>query len=164
MGWFWFYQEIIDVVQSSGLKVLPRPTNFDRYPENLVKAFEAEMTEFDIQPEYFVFQGESILGYNPETENLDELYAYMNENSIAAGLIETGVQRSQVKQEGLVELTEMLNYDAVRIFPIVGYIQERYQWYGYEGADEIENTIYRAVTERNIRSVYFRPFREKNNE
>ncbi len=88
----------------------------------------------------------------------------MKENHISTGLIETGVQRSQVKQEGLVKLTEMLDYDAVRVFPVVGYIQERYQWYGYKGAEEIENTIYRAVTERNIRSVYFRPFRDKDNE
>lgn len=159
-----FDPEIIELVQSSGLKVLPRPSNFERYPDNLVAAFEAEMEKYNIEPEYFVFQGGSILGYDPVSENLDEIYAYMKENNISTGLIETGVQRSQEKQDGLVKLTEMLDYDAVRVFPIAGYIQERYQWYGYKGAEEIENTIYRAVTERNIRSVYFRSFRQKDNE
>lgn len=161
---FGFDPEIIELVQSSGLKVLPRPSNFDRHSEKLVEAFNSEMKKFDIEPTYFVFQGESVLGYNSETENLDDIYTYMHDNNISTGLIETGVQRSQVKQEGLVKLTEMLDYDAIRIFPVVGYIQERYQWYGYKAAEEIENTVYRAVTERNIRSVYFRPFREKDNE
>lgn len=159
-----FDSEVVEMIQASGLKVMPRPANFERYPEKLVEAFENEMDMLKITPDYFVFQGESVLGYNPETDNVDDLYTYMHDNNIASGLIESGVQRSQVKQEGLVKLTEMLDYDAIRVFPIVGYIQERYKWYGYEGADEIENTIYRAVTERNIRSVYFRPFREKDNE
>lgn len=39
------------------------------------------------------------------------------------------------------------------------YIQQRYQYYNYSGSEEIENTIYRAVTERNIRLVYFKPFK-----
>ena len=159
-----FDEEIIKQVQASGLEVLPRPSNFDRHPDKLVKAFENEMKAFNITPDYFVFQGESVLGYNPKTEDLDKIYTYMKENHISTGLIETGVQRSQVKQDGLVKLTEMLDYDGIRVFPVVGYIQERYQWYGYKGAEEIENTIYRAVTERNIRSVYFRPFRDKDNE
>ncbi len=159
-----FDPSIIETVQKSGLDVLPRPSNFHRFPEKLVEAFADEMDKYGIEPKYFVFQGEEVLGYDLETENLDALYAYMHENNISAGLIESGVQRSQTKQEGLVELTKMLDYDAVRIFPIVGYIQERYQWYGYKGAEEIENTIYRAVTERNIRSVYFRPFKKKDNE
>jgi len=161
---FGFDADVVKSIQNSGLNVLPRPTNFERYPEQLVNAFENEMKVLNIKPEYFVFQGESVLGYDANTENVDALYTYMHANNISAGLIESGVQRSQVKQDGLVELSEMLDYDAIRVFPIVGYIQERYQWYGYEGADEIENTMYRAITERNIRSVYFRPYREKDNE
>ena len=159
-----FDAELVQMIQEAGLKVNPRPANFERHPEMLVSAFEDEMKAHKITPEYFVFQGESVLGYSPETENLDAVYTYMHENNISSGLIESGVQRSQVKQEGLVKLTEMLDYDAVRVFPIVGYIQERYKWYGYDGADEIENTMYRAITERNIRSVYFRPFRDTDNE
>jgi len=159
-----FDSEIIKTVKESGLTVLPRPSNFERHPEKLVEAFIAELDKFDLTASYLVFQGESVTGYEPASEELDELYTFMSENNIATGLIESGVQRSQVKQDGLVDLTEMLDYDGVRVFPVVGYIQERYQWYGYKGAEEIENTIYRAVTERNIRSVYFRPFREKDNE
>ncbi len=161
---FGFDTNIIDQVQASGLTVLPRPSNFERQPDQLVSAFKEEMEKLNIDPTYFVFQGESVMGFEPASENIDALYTYMNENQIATGLIESGVQRSQVKQDGLVDLTKMLDYDGIRVFPVVGYIQERYQWYGYKGAEEIENTIYRAVTERNIRSVYFRPYREKDNE
>ncbi len=38
-----FDGDVIAQVQASGLEVLPRPSNFDRYPEKLVEAFENEM-------------------------------------------------------------------------------------------------------------------------
>ncbi len=165
---FGFDPEKIKMVQDSGLKVAPRPANSEIHPEKLVDVFVEEMDTFGILPGVVVFQGESITGYNPlEEENPEAnkaLYQYFKENNIKPGLIETGVQRAHTKQDGLMDLTEKLDYQAVRVFPIVGYIQARWQYYNYEGAEEIENTMYRAITERNIRTVYFRPFKEKDSD
>ena len=49
------------------------------------------------------------------------------------------------------------------MFSVWDYIQYRYAYYNYEGAEEIENTLYRAVTERNIRVIYFKPIKEHDN-
>jgi len=41
------------------------------------------------------------------------------------------------------------------------YVRERTKYYNYEGAEEIENTMFRAISERNIRVIYFKPFFEE---
>ncbi len=159
---FWLWD--IENIKNAGMKPLLRPSNFPRYSDNLIDAFDRECKKYDCNPEYIVFQGDSVLGYDLEMKKPNNTYRYMQDNNIAVGLVESGVQRGHSKQKGAEDLAKMLNYNAVRVFPIVGYIQKRYKWYGYEDAQEIENTLYRAITERNIRSIYFRPFREKDND
>ena len=55
------------------------------------------------------------------------------------------------------------DYNVVRVFSVWDYIQYRYAYYGYEGAEEIENTLYRAIVERNIRIIYFKPIKQNDN-
>ncbi len=151
-----FDKEKIEIIKSVGLKVIPRPINYSKYSEEVVDAFIKEMEEYNIMPSVMIFNGDEVLGYN---EGIVNLYDYMKENGIKVGLVESSVQREHIEQEGIKRLTELLNYDAVRVFSTWEYIQERFKYYNYEGAEEIENSFYRAITERNIRLIYFRPFK-----
>lgn len=151
-----FDSKKIQQAQEAGLKVVPRPRNYERYADQLVEPFIDEIEEFGLDPSMIVFTGKQVLGY---TDGLLDMYEYMLENNIAYGLIETSVQRGYEDQAGITELVEASGYNAVRVFPVVDYIQQRYKFYNYEGSEEIENTLYRAITERNIRAVYFRPFK-----
>lgn len=151
-----FDEEKIEMIKSTGLKVIPRPINYSKYSEEVVDAFIKEMKNYDIMPSVMIFNGKEVLGYE---ESISIMYNYMEENGIKVGLVESSVQREHIEQEGLEKLTEYLNYDAVRVFSTWEYIQERFKHYNYEGAEEIENSFYRAITERNIRLVYFRPFK-----
>ena len=76
-------------------------------------------------------------------------------------MIESGTQREHLEQEGLNDLVEDSGYQALRAFTMWDFIRERNKYYNYEGAEEIENTMFRAVTERNIRVIYFKPFFEE---
>ncbi len=76
-------------------------------------------------------------------------------------MIESGTQREHLEQEGLDDLVEDSDYQALRAFTMWDFIRERNKYYNYEGAQEIENTMFRAVTERNIRVIYFKPFFEE---
>lgn len=156
-----FDKDKIELVKTSGLKVVPRPINYSRYPDKLLKAYIEDINTFDIKPSMLIFAGKEILGYDKSQE---KLINFLRKNNITVGLIETGVQRKNIEQDGIEELSEKLDYKNVRIFPIWPYIQTRYKFYNYEGAEEIENAIYRAVTERNIRVVYFRPFKKNSYE
>lgn len=154
-----FDSEKIQAVKSSGLEVSPRPRNNAKAPWRLIEAFEADLKRYDLHPSHIIFSGGSILGY--ELTNmmpLDQLIQMLDRNQISVALIEAGNQRGNTEQDGILYLAENSNYDVIRVFPVIKYIQKRFAFYNYTGAEEIENTIYRAVTERNIRSVYFRPF------
>lgn len=151
-----FDPEKIKTAKAAGLKIIPRPANYNKHPEMLVKAFIQDVEAYDMEPEAMIFGGRELVG-QPTQGN--ELYEYMKENKISVALIETPVQRSHIAQEGIDELTEALDYDAVRLFSVANYIQKRYKFYNYDGSEEIENTLYRAITERNIRLIYFKPFK-----
>lgn len=143
-------------VQDAGLEVIPRSINYSAYPEKLVTAYQNDLKRLGIMPRVVLFIGKEITGY-PDRQ--DELAAFLKANNIAVGLIETPVQRGQIEQADIVGLTQDLQYHAVRAFSVLPYIQKRYQFYNYPGAEEIENTLYRAITERNIRLIYFKPFK-----
>lgn len=154
-----FDPDKIRQIQASGLTVSPRPKNNTKAPHLLQAAFEKDLKTYNITPSHIIFSGGSVLGYEPENVMaLDSLIQMMERNHIAVSLIEAGNQRGNTEQDGIQYLAENSNYNVVRVFPVVKYIQKRFAFYNYTGAEEIENTIYRAVTERNIRSVYFRPF------
>lgn len=153
-----FDEEKIRLIEESGLKVLPRPYTYKEWMQE--KYIEAVLTDFEtyaMKPPVFIFSGGEVLGYPNHHEIVIK---YMLENNIKAGMIETSVQRSHIEQEGLNLLVRSLNYDAVRIFSVWPYIQENFGYLNYEGAEEIENNLYRAVTERNIRFIFFKPFKE----
>ncbi len=146
----------IESVKGAGLEVIPRSINYNVFPEKLVGAYKNDLKELGITPRVVLFIGKEVTGY---PSHQTELTAYMKENNIAMGLIETPVQRGAIEQADSVKLTRDLDYHAVRAFSVMPYIQKRYKFYNYEGAEEIENTMYRAITERNIRLIYFKPFK-----
>jgi len=150
--------EKVRLIKASGLEVMPRPYNYQGWiDEKFLTATFEEYKDYGIVPEVFIFDGDRVLGY---PGLLNETAEYMRENNIKVALIENSVQREHLKQEGLVQLTEALEYNAVRVFSVWEFIQERFKYFGYEGAEEIENTLYRAVTERNIRMIFFKPFKQ----
>ncbi|MEG1633013.1 MAG: DUF5693 family protein [Oscillospiraceae bacterium] len=68
-------------------------------------------------------------------------------------LIEDDAQFSYVPKASLV-----LGGDMARCLYLFPQFAARYNYLGFDGAKELENLIYRAVTERNIRVVWLTPF------
>ncbi|QXM05321.1 DUF5693 family protein [Crassaminicella indica] len=147
----------VNLIKKSGLKVVPRPYNYSSWSsKKLVEGTINDYKKFHIIPPYMIFGGGEVLGY---PKNVKALEDYMKKNNIKVGMIESGVQREHIKQKGLYDLTRNLDYDSVRVFSVLKFIQKRFQYYNYKGAEEIENSLNRAVTERNIRVIYFKPFK-----
>lgn len=150
--------EEVENVQSAGMEVIPRTLCYDghngrQFAEAVVKGYE----RYGIVPDYIIAGGEAVIGLDDsDSFALD----YMAENGITAGLIESNVQRGNIMQSGVGEIAEATDYNTVRVFSVWDYIQFRYAYYGYTGAEEIENTLYRAIVERNIRIIYFKPIRQ----
>ena len=153
-----YNEEKINTVKNAGLDVVLRPINFPENNEKLVDVYKASNEKYGLEPRLYLLHGKEVLGY---PENEEKLYSYINEYDIAPVLIESSNQREHLEQEGLNKLVEKANYNAVRAFTMWDYVRERTKYYNYEGAEEIENTMFRAISERNIRVIYFKPFFEE---
>lgn len=151
-------EEKINLIKSAGLDVILRPINFSRYNEKLADVYKAANEKYGLVPRIYLLHGKEVLGY-PENEN--KLLDYVNEENIAVGLIESSNQREHLEGKGQNDLVEDSGYKALRVFTMWDYIRQRNKYYNYEGAEEIENTMFRAITERNIRAIYFKPFFEE---
>ncbi|MDE6881019.1 MAG: hypothetical protein K2P20_06630 [Oscillospiraceae bacterium] len=154
--------EKVALLQELGMDIVPRTISYNglngrRYAQAVLDGYEA----LGIHPDYIIAGGEALIGYDDEEERF--ALEYLRDNDIAIGLIETNVQRQNIMQDGVEEAAAATDYNAVRVFSVWDYIQFRYAYYGYEGAEEIENTLYRAVVERNIRAIYFKPIKDTNN-
>lgn len=150
-----FSEDKINNILEAGLEANLRPLNNNRYSDKMIDAFKATLDKYGIKQRMIIFAGKEVLGF---PEHQMDLYDYMMEENIVPVLIEAGNQRSNTEQEGLMSLTMNLNYEAIRLMSLDGYLQERFQYYNYDGGEEIENVMFRAITERNIRVIYFRPF------
>ena len=153
--------EKVETIQSLGMEIVPRTIcynghNDTRYAQAVVAGYE----RYGIEPTYIIAGGEAVIGFDDEDEFA---LSYIKDNGITLGLIETNVQRENILQSGVDTITAATDYNAVRVFSVWDYIQYRYAYYGYEGAAEVENTLFRALVERNIRVIYFKPVKQTDN-
>lgn len=151
-----FDEDIIGTIEKLGMNVILRPTNYSRYAKEKLEYFTTYVEDNNISLKYLIFVKEA-LGHPNVLEELEE---FLVEKDIIPVVIETSVQRSNIEQDGLEEVVEKMDYQTVRLFSTFNYIQKRYEYFNYEKAEEIENTFYRAITERNIRLIYFKPFKK----
>ena len=146
--------EKVEAIQAAGMAIVPRTLcyaghNDTRYAQASVAGYE----KYGITPAYIIAGGEALLGYD---EGGDFVRGYMERTGASLGMIETNVQRENIKQTGMEETAMATGCNAIRVFSMWDYVQYRYAYYGYEGAEEVANCIYRAIVERNIRAVYFK--------
>lgn len=151
----------VALIQGAGLEVIPRTMcysghNDTRYAQAVVAGYE----QYGITPTYIIAGGEAVIGNDDGSAFAQD---YITGNGITIGLIETNAQRENIMQSGVNEIAVNTDYNTVRVFSVWDYIQYRYGYYGYEGAEEIENTLFRAIVERNIRVIYFKPIKQTDN-
>lgn len=149
--------EKVKALQDAGMQIVPRTLAYNGWnDENYAKAVIAGYEKYGISPSYIIAGGEAVIGYDDGPEFASD---YITKNNISIGLIENTTQLQNIMQYGVEEAAVASDFNTVRVFTVWNYIQYRYTYYGYSGAEEIENTLFRAVTERNIRLIYFKPFK-----
>ncbi len=106
---------------------------------------------------YLCFVGNDVLGTDRE---LDYLAEQLKRRDMSVGMIETTIQRGHVEQDGLIPLVEKVDYHAVRLFSTFNFIRDRYDYNmpWHHSGEEISNTYFRAISERNISVIYFRTY------
>ena len=150
--------EKVEAIQALGMEIIPRTLCYNgRNDTHFAQAVVDGYRQYNIEPSYIIAGGEAVIGYDDAADGF--ALDYIRDNGITIGLIETNVQRENILQTGVEEIAQATGYQTVRVFSVWNYIQYRYGYYGYTGAEEIENTFYRAIVERNIRILYFKPIK-----
>lgn len=149
--------EKINLIKNSGMTVTPRTIEYagwndNRFAQDVVEQYAA----YDCEPEYWILAGKVVPGYDDGDGFITN---YLNITDTVIGIVEDTTQRQNLDPDGLSAVIEGTNYNTVRAFSVWGYIQNRYQYYGYEGSEEIDNSLFRAVVERNIRLIYYKPMK-----
>lgn len=154
--------EKVKQIQDAGVEVIPRTMGYKgwngtRFVKDVTAQYEKLLGG---TPEYMILASEEVPGYDDGTQYLSD---YIKDNNVKIGIVETTNQRKNINPDGLTSVIKATDYNAVRVFSVWDYIQYRYKYYGYDSYQEFENTLFRAVVERNVRMVYFKPMKEKDN-
>lgn len=153
-----FLPDKVKTIKDAGMEIIPRTMSYNGWNDNeFAKSVVGDYKKYGISPDYIIVGGQAVFGYD---DGLDFAKDYIVKNDVTMGLIENTTQLQNIMQYGVEDVAIASGYDAVRIFTVWPYIQNRYQYYGYEGSKEIENTLFRAVVERNIRVIYYKPIFE----
>jgi len=156
------WPEKVQTIEDLGMEVIPRTQSYTGWNDKkYAKAVIDGYNKLAADPEYLVVAGEAVAGYD---DGIDSIVDYIDKTGASIGLIETTSQLKNIEQDGAGEVVKATGYNTVRVFSVWNYIQYRYKYYGYEGGEEVENTLFRAITERNIRVIYFKPMKETDDE
>lgn len=148
------WPESVELVQSHGYQVVPRSVTVKGLNgESYARAYVEVLEQF--QSPYFINNGSEMVGHDSE-EGDAILRQYILDSGASVGLFEQSDQSQNELWVGTEELLEETDYDAVRIFNEWDYIQIRYQYCGYEGPEEITNTFFRAIVERNCKVIFLK--------
>ncbi len=148
----------IKMIKEAGLAIRFRPA-YVYGVQNAKYAIDETFRYVDSyskQP-YICFVGNDVLGTDSE---LDYLAEQIKARNMSVGMIETTIQRGHVEQDGLLPLVKALDYRAVRLFSTFNFIRDRYDYNmpGHHSGEEVANTYFRAISERNISVIYFRTY------
>ncbi|OPJ55248.1 DUF5693 family protein [Alkalithermobacter paradoxus] len=152
-----FLDTDLELVKSMGLNAVLRPLYISAYEdEQSIEAYFENLDYTGINPHYIIFSGGEVLGWD---KDIDYLADEIQKRKMVVGMIQN-VGQTRPDQSGMNDLVKSLGYQGVRVLPINSYIQNRYdlETQNYRHGEEIVNILYRAITERNMRIIYFRPF------
>jgi len=156
------WPETLETVTAHGMQVIPRTETMEkRNGERFARSFLNVLDEFDSP--YFLNMGDYLLGYESKAGKA-LLRDYLRETGIAVGVFEENDQSGNLDWEGFPELLEQTGYRGVRLFNEWPYIQNRYAYCGYEGPEEITNSLFRAIAERNCKIIYLTMILEPDND
>ncbi len=156
------WPDTAEMMERHGYQIIPRTVtqkdmNGTRFAESYIKVLE------HYNAPYFMNSGEELVGYESE-EGWNMLKQYLADSGAGVGMFEQNDQSQNLVWPGIEELLNDTGYRGIRVFNEWAYIQNRYQYCGYEGPEEITNTFFRAIAERNCKVIFMKMILEPDND
>ena len=156
------WPDIAALLQEHGYQIVPRTEttkdlNGTRFAQAYIEVLKSCNTP------YFMNGGDELVGHESE-EGRELLAQYLRESGASVAMVEQNDQSQNNVWPGVEELLDSIGYHGVRVFNEWGYIQNRYAYCGYEGPEEITNSFFRAIVERNCKVVWLKMILEPDND
>ncbi len=157
-----FSEEKINQILDAGMVPLLRPVYSHEY-QDAHKSIDRYFSYIRKLPQEYKQSANVILCAGDEFLGYDEpeyMYEKLKEHGMVLGLIESNVKGKNLKAKGQISLTKAAHYQAIKVFTTWDYIQKRYDYEipRHHKGEEIANTFYRAIIDRNIRLIYLKPY------
>ena len=156
------WPDIASLLEEHGYQIVPRTeTMKDMNGTRFAQAY-IEVLEHYASP-YFMNNGDELIGYESD-EGRELLAQYLRESGASLAMVEQNDQSQNITWPGTVELLNSIDYHGIRVFNEWGYIQNRYAYCGYTGPEEITNSFFRAIVERNCKVIWLKMILEPDND
>ena len=156
------WPDTVELFERHGYQIIPRSvTEKNMNGTKFAEAYIEVLKHFNAP--YFMNNGDELVGYEDD-ESLELLTQYLNESGASVAMMEQNDQSLNLTWPGIEDLLDETGYHGVRVFNEWAYIQNRYQYCGYEGPEEITNTFFRAIAERNCKIIYLKMILEPDND
>ena len=152
----------VELIERHGYQIVPRTvTQKDMNGTKFAEAYIEVLKHFNAP--YFMNNGDELVGYESD-EGWDLLVQYLNESGASVAMMEQNDQSQNQTWPGIEDLLNETGYRGIRVFNEWAYIQNRYQYCGYEGPEEITNTFFRAIAERNCKVIFLKMILEPDTD
>ena len=156
------WPDTVELFERHGYQIIPRSvTEKNMNGTKFAEAYIEVLKHFNAP--YFMNNGDELVGYEDD-ESLELLTQYLNESGASVAMMEQNDQSQNLVWPGVEELLDNTGYRGVRVFNEWAYIQNRYQYCGYEGPEEITNTFFRAIAERNCKIIFLKMILEPDSD
>lgn len=152
----------VELIERHGYQIVPRTvTQKDMNGTKFAQAYIDVLKHYNAP--YFMNNGDELVGYESD-EGWDLLVQYLNESGASVAMMEQNDQSQNQTWPGIEDLLNETGYRGIRVFNEWAYIQNRYQYCGYEGPEEITNTFFRAIAERNCKVIFLKMILEPDTD
>ena len=152
----------VELLERHGYQIVPRTvTQKDMNGTKFAEAYIDVLKHYNAP--YFMNNGDELVGYERD-EGWDLLVQYLNESGASVAMMEQNDQSQNQTWPGIEDLLNETGYRGIRVFNEWAYIQNRYQYCGYEGPEEITNTFFRAIAERNCKVIFLKMILEPDTD
>ena len=148
------WPDIASLLEEHGYQIVPRTETMKGMNGTRFAQAYIEVLEHYASP-YFMNSGDELIGYESD-EGRELLTQYLRESGANLAMVEQNDQSQNITWPGTVELLNSIDYHGIRVFNEWGYIQNRYAYCGYTGPEEITNSFFRAIVERNCKVIWLK--------
>ena len=156
------WPDIASLLEEHGYQIVPRTETMKGMNGTRFAQAYIEVLEHYASP-YFMNNGDELIGYESD-EGRELLTQYLRESGASLAMVEQNDQSQNITWPGTVELLNSIDYHGIRVFNEWGYIQNRYAYCGYTGPEEITNSFFRAIVERNCKVIWLKMILEPDND